>query len=901
MYKKISEYGIIGNLKTVALIGLDGAVDWFCFPHIDSPSVFGALLDDDIGGRFVVQPIEPFDSVAEYRPGTNILVTRFRTRSGVIRLTDFMNVSFGVEEEQEEVRLHFYRLIEGQSGTVPVRMLFEPRFEYGALEPRLERIDGGVLARAGQWSMALTCDRKIAHERVLATGVWEIAAGDTVWLRLGSKSGKHEQGSHCSREEISCVTRSEGRDALQKTEQYWQDWLFRSETGRSFDYGPYREMIERSALVLKLLYYSPSGTIAAAATTSLPEEIGGVRNWDYRYTWLRDTAFTLQALFNMGHLSETEGYLHWIERLLSEHGSENLQIMYGLRGETNLPEYELSHLDGHKGSRPVRIGNGAAGQKQLDIYGELMEAALKLSDYVGKIDAQLWPALRSICDHVVEHWHEPDFGIWEVRGGPYHFVYSKVMCWVALDRGLTISERYGFPADRETWKKTMERIRREVLGKGLHKEKKAFVQHYGTDALDASTLLIPMLGFLPFDDERVVATVEAIQQELSHDGFLYRYLSDDGLAGGEGVFLLCSFWLVDCLIGMGRVEEGELLLQRLHQAANHLGLFSEEYDPVWKEHLGNFPQAFTHIGFVNSVMALMQKRREQAAELEREAAHTGLMEFVQKKIFATRVVLNQGEPDEEEARHGLGGDLKRTMNMLRGAFFLEERVAYEQMKRSELYAHFVDLSVDLQLFDLDRLRSREEKTAFWINMYNVIVIHGVVELGIRDSVKEVRKFFSRVCYEIGRLEFTPEDIEHGILRANRKPPHALSRVFHGNDPRLRHSLERVDPRIHFALVCASSSCPPIGVYTEEGLDRELDVAARTFVNGGGVKLDRDEGRVLMSRIFSWYGEDFGADQEERIRFAAQYLYVEEDRNYLEEHAGVLNVEFQDYDWRLNRD
>ncbi|HDZ84537.1 MAG TPA: glycoside hydrolase family 15 protein, partial [Nitrospirae bacterium] len=276
----------------------------------------------------------------------------------------------------------------------------------------------------------------------------------------------------------------------------------------------------------KGLYYEPSGAIAAAATTSLPEEVGGVRNWDYRYTWVRDASFTLQALFNLGHLSETEGYLRWIERLLSEHGAARMQIMYGLRGEENLPEEELSHLDGYKGSRPVRIGNEAAKQRQLDIYGELLDSALKLSRYVGKVDSEIWPFLRGICNHVVDHWKDRDSGIWEVRGGPFHFVYSKVMCWVALDRGIIIAKRYGFPADIKKWERTRDKIKEEVLEKGWNEKKQAFVQHYDTDALDSSNLLLPVLGFLPFDDQRVVSTVEAIRRELDHEGFLYRYAGD---------------------------------------------------------------------------------------------------------------------------------------------------------------------------------------------------------------------------------------------------------------------------------------------------------------------------------------------------------------------------------------
>ncbi len=602
MYKKISDYGIIGNLHSIALVGLDGSIDWMCLPHIDSPSVFAALLDDKKGGRFSISPSGEWDSAARYIPGTNILLTRFRTRTGIMQVTDFMPVcACGREDMEDEVHelLRFVKVVQGRAD---VDVVFEPAFDYARAHTVIERRENGIFASGGNEVITLTCSRKLDISAAKTRTQWTLSEGDSVWLNLRAGDTAPE-----------ALDTAKAAKALSETEEYWKTWLHKSETGRSINPGPYREMIERSALVLKLLYYEPTGTIAAAATTSLPEEIAGERNWDYRFTWVRDTSFTLQALFNLGHLSESEGYIRWIEKLLSEHGAEKMQIMYGLRGEEELPEEELAHLDGYKGSRPVRIGNGAAGQKQLDIYGELMDAALKLSDYVGKIDAEIWPFLQGVCEYVAGHWRDKDSGIWEVRGGPYEFVYSKVMCWVALDRGLTIAKRYGFPADLKKWQRACDDIREEVLEKGWNDEKKSFVQHYETDALDASNLLIPILGFLPFTDLRVIQTVEAVQRELSHDGFIYRYKAEDGLVGEEGTFLLCTFWLIDNLIALGRIEEAEALIHRTERSANHLGLFSEEYDVGWGESLGNFPQAFTHIGYINSVIALQQTRHRDIA------------------------------------------------------------------------------------------------------------------------------------------------------------------------------------------------------------------------------------------------------------------------------------------------
>jgi GH15 family glucan-1,4-alpha-glucosidase len=778
-----------------------------------------------------------------------------------------------------------------------VRVLFQPRFDYARTTPRLDPLENGVYAPGNGWSIALTSGRPLQVQGSgTAETTWHLRRGEQVWLRLGTtRTGR------CSFQDMRCESSSQSEEALQRTVAFWKGWLERSETGRTLSFGPYREMVQRSALALKLLSYGPAGTIAAAATTSLPEDIGGVRNWDYRYTWIRDTSFTLKALYNLGHLSETEAYLRWIESLLPEKGQKRLQIMYGLRGERSLPERELAHLDGYKGSSPVRIGNEAAQQLQLDIYGELMDAALALSNYVGKIDAELWPFLRDICDFVCSNWQERDYGIWEVRGGPRHFVYSKVMCWVALDRGLTIAERYGFPAPAQRWRETMRAIKQEVLQRGFDRTQQAFVQHYDTSALDASNLLIPLLGFLPSDDTRVVSTVEAIQRELSSErGFLRRYLAEDGLAGGEGTFLLCTFWLVDCLVLLNRLDEAERLLLRTEHAANHLGLFGEEYDPEWQESLGNFPQAFTHIGYVNSVINLLRAR--DSRERTEPRTQWSLPELVHKKLLSREITLNDGIPGQREDRAALDGQLKSTMNLLRGAFFdsARGRVAYEDMKRSELYSRYLDLSYNLRWFDPALLDSRERSTAFWINLYNVLVIHGVIELDIRDSVQEVRHFFRRIRYDIGGYLFTPDGVEHGILRGNKRPPYSLTRMFSRTDPRHRFSLSRVDPRIHFALVCASSSCPPIEVYTAQDLDRELDVSGQTFLNSGGAVVDRQRREVHLSRIFYWYADDFPADRQELLSFVASFLFDTETRRFLEREGSSCALLFQKYDWRLNR-
>jgi len=504
MYKQIGDYAIIGNLHSIALVGLDGSVDWLCLPHIDSPSIFGALLDDKRGGYFAVTPSGDFHSVAGYLEDTNILTTKFRTRTGIWQVTDFMPIPPHGPDDMEAGHHELYRFVEVTEGTVEVKLHFGPRFDYAREKPVFEKKGKSVLCTGKDISVSLLSTHDFIINDGKVEALWNIKEGDTIWLKM--KYGIENNAE---------IDTEKAENVLRNTEAYWRVWVGRSETGVTVDLGPYHEMVKRSALTLKLLFYEPTGAIAAAGTTSLPEEIGGVRNWDYRYTWIRDASFTLQALFNLGHLSEMEGYLRWIEQLISKHGAENLQIMYGLRGEEELPEQELFHLDGYKGSRPVRIGNAAAKQKQLDIYGELMDAALKLSDYVGKIDIDMWPSLRSICDYVAENWQSRDSGIWELRGGPCRFVYSKVMCWVAIDRGITIAKRYGFPAELKKWIHVRDDIKEEVLRKGYSPLKKSFVQHYDSGTLDSSNLLLPILGFLPIDDPRIVSTIEVVQRELS--------------------------------------------------------------------------------------------------------------------------------------------------------------------------------------------------------------------------------------------------------------------------------------------------------------------------------------------------------------------------------------------------
>jgi GH15 family glucan-1,4-alpha-glucosidase len=908
-YRPISDYGVIGNLETVALVSSRGSVDWCCLPHLDSASVFAALLDTRAGGRFSIMAADDFDSVQDYTDGTNILSTRMRTPDGLGRLLDFMPVFSDRSDrpgdpddpddpgpDESDYGL-IYRILRQEEGRGRYRLEFSPGPDYGRGRAVIEPIDGGVRTRGSGPGLELLATTGLDVHGSSATAEFVLSRGEEARFSLALPGRGPGPGPECVCEEMA-------GQALERTTAFWRSWLERDETGRSVDFGPYADMCRRCGLVLKLLAHKPSGALAAAATTSLPEWIGGERNWDYRFTWIRDTSQTLQALYNLGHLSEIEDYLRWLESILSGDPSR-LRIMYGLRGETDLAEETLDHLEGYKGSAPVRAGNGAAAQRQLDIFGEIMNAALKLSDYVGRVDQGLWRFLARICDHVCDVWREPDDGIWEVRNGPFHFVYSKVMCWVALDRGLTIADRYGFPADRGRWEAERDAVKAEVLLKGFKPARgrggPAFTQHYDTDQLDASVLTLPVLGFLPAQDPRMRSTIRAVQRELAHgDGFVYRYLADDGVQGQEGCFLLCSFWLADCLLLLGRTEEARDIMNRITRAKNRQGLFSEEYDPAWDEYLGNYPQAFTHIGYVNTAARLMAAlNRNKTPEPEPRPWHA--------RFTAPDVVLNQGDHGPSEASPDVSPQeavprLMTQLSLMRGAFFstTRGRVAYERMRGSALYESYTATSAALAGFDPRSLETREQKLAFWVNLYNILVIHGVVAMGARDSLKEIPGFFKRVRYRVGEHLYCPDDIEHGILRGNRRPPSRLLRPFRGTDPRKDLAVDPPDPRIHFAMVCGSRSCPPIDVYTAENIEQELDLAGRAFINTEGVRLEPKQGAVVLSRIFDWYAEDFGPGPTQRLEWIAGFLHRDQDRDWLRHNAADLAIRYKEYDWRLNR-
>ncbi|HEU5080084.1 MAG TPA: glycoside hydrolase family 15 protein [Opitutaceae bacterium] len=582
---KIEDYGLIGDMQSAALIGKNGSVDWLCFPRFDSHACFASLLGTEENGFWKIAPKGEIKRARQqYREGSLILETIFETAEGSVRVVDAMAIN--------PKSRSLVRCIEPISGRVEMEMKFTLRLDYGRTIPWVQAHGRGILAIAGPDALLLRSEVEMRGEGL--STVANFVSGETEresevfvlsWFR------SHE----ATPEPV------DGRRLLQHAEAFWREWSLQCKFT-----GKWRNELVRSLITLKALTFGPTGGIVAAATTSLPEKIGGVRNWDYRFCWLRDATFTLYSMMQSGYTNEASAWIQWLLRAVAGDAAQ-LQIMYGAAGERMLTEVELTHLSGYENSKPVRIGNAASEQFQLDVYGEVIDAmhlARKMNITIG--DAG-WRLERHLVEFVIENWEKPDEGIWEVRGPRQHFTHSKVMAWVALDRAVKAIEHFDLEGDLERWKEARAKIHETVCRECYSEKRGSFVQAYGSDRLDASTLMIPLVGFLPPTDERVIRTVDTIRRELSRDGFLLRYKTEgevDGLPPGEGVFLPCSFWLVDCLQLIGRHDEAEKLLERLLSLQSPLGMFAEEYDPQAKRFVGNFPQAFTHVSVVNSIQNL---------------------------------------------------------------------------------------------------------------------------------------------------------------------------------------------------------------------------------------------------------------------------------------------------------
>jgi GH15 family glucan-1,4-alpha-glucosidase len=590
-YPPISDYALLSDCHSGALVSKDGSIDWCAFHRFEARPVFARLLDWDKGGFFRIAPTDEYEVTRRYLPRTNVLETRFQTENGLLVLTD----CFALHLEKGHPEHRLIRHVRCDEGEVAVKAKFEPRFDYGLTEPRVELLESDLaIAYGGPDALVLQSELPIATAEVSACAVaGTLKEREDAYVVLTWHLPHELEPQRLPRRKIA--------KELKSTVRSWEKWADRC----SYD-GPYQEPVLRSALVLKALTNGPTGAIIAAATTSLPEEIGGERNWDYRFSWLRDSALTLNALFALGYVDEAHDYMAWLRRTTAGR-AKALQIMYGVGGERYLPEIELDHLEGYRGSRPVRIGNGAASQFQLDTFGELLDTAWLYRQQGGEIDTVFWEFLTRVGGAVMDRWSEPDQGIWEIRGEPRHFVFSKVMAWVALDRLLKLAEADGREGDLEGWRAARDEIREQVEREGVDSDRGGFTQSLGDGGkLDASSLMIPIVGFVEHTDPRARATVERIAAELSTDGLVYRYVTDgvDGLSGDEATFAICSFWLVECLARAGETERARELYERLLSFCNDVGLLAEEIDPQSGTMLGNFPQAFSHLGIILAAIAL---------------------------------------------------------------------------------------------------------------------------------------------------------------------------------------------------------------------------------------------------------------------------------------------------------
>ncbi|MDO8295320.1 MAG: glycoside hydrolase family 15 protein [Caulobacter sp.] len=595
---KIEDYALIGDCEACALVGLDGSIDWLCWPRFDSDACFAALLGTPDNGRWLIAPTDAAATVTRrYRGDTLILETRFETAGGVATVIDFMPPR-GKNPE-------LVRIVRGDRGRVAFRSELALRFGYGAVTPWMTRADGGAhRAIAGPDMVILRTPVGIRGEELHSRGEFIVAEGETTPFTLSWAP------SHTAPPQAISP-----RQALAETEQFWSEWSARAEVK-----GRWSEAVRRSLITLKALTHGPTGGVIAAATTSLPEQIGGPRNWDYRYCWIRDATLTLLALMNAGYYDEAQAWRDWLLRAVA--GSpEDMHIMYGVAGERRLSEWELDWLPGYEGSKPVRIGNAAHAQFQLDVYGELADSLHQARRGGLTGNEAAWRVERALTDHVCRVWDQPDDGIWEDRAERKHYTFSKVMAWVAVDRAVKAVENYGLPGDADRWRDVREVIRDRILERGFDPVRNTFVRDFGGGTLDASLLLLAELGFVAPDDPRFVGTVAAVEQDLLRDGFVMRYDTeriDDGLPPGEGAFLACSFWLVNAYVLLGRKADAEVLFERLLALRNDVGLLAEEYDPRAGRLVGNFPQAFSHIGLINAAFNLGRGDRpsEQRAELQ---------------------------------------------------------------------------------------------------------------------------------------------------------------------------------------------------------------------------------------------------------------------------------------------
>ena len=597
-YLPIEDYGIIGDMRSVALVGKNGSIDWCCLPRFDSPAIFAAILDSGKGGRFQLAPLADGGVKQMYLPNTNVLVTRFFADQGMAEVTDFMPIGREAGGQTEQSSHQIIRIARAVRGPVQFRMECRPAFDFARTphEIRIEPDGRNAVFASPQQQFALISPLPLERDSTAAIAEFTLESGQEAVFAVRHRSGQAN--------ESLCCEPLDGEVLLRETVRFWRAWVALNRY-----HGRWREIVTRSALVLKLLTYLPTGAIVAAATTSLPEAIGGVRNWDYRYTWVRDAAFTVYSMIRLGYTGEAAAFANFMQARACEicPGEGPLNVMYGIDGRHDLREETLDHLDGYRGSKPVRVGNAAYGHLQLDIYGELMDTLYLYDKYGTPLSYEMWTTIERLLDWLVNNWSQPDQSIWEVRGDRRQFTYSKLQCWVALDRGVRLARKRSFPTESDLWRRARNQIYTDIMRDAWNEQEGTFTQSFGSDAVDASSLMMPLMLFVSPRDPRMLSTLNRVRQELAADALVRRYeigkAARDGLPGHEGFFTVCSFWLVEAMTRAGYVEEAQFLFEKLLSYANHLGLFSEEIS-ARGELLGNYPQALTHLGLISAAYNL---------------------------------------------------------------------------------------------------------------------------------------------------------------------------------------------------------------------------------------------------------------------------------------------------------
>lgn len=869
--KKIGDYGVIGNGAAAALVGRDGAIDWLCLPQIDSESVFAALLDPQRGGAFTVEPPgrwqEDWDTAQSYIEGTNVLRTRFRTRGGEVELTDFMPIG----SSSENTIPYLVRRITGIHGDTRLRITVSARLRYARVAVTWQQQTACAWSLHGDDGTYSITTSSPVHWHEDQTSV-AIGAGETFWIAFGAEQQRS--------------TTADIEAHLNTTIDYWRRWISHRHPDDRRAHSTWRQQLVRSDLLLALLQSPATGAIYSAITASIPRTLYGMRACDGRYEDVFACALYVEALLGFGHVDAAQQYLlHAIARLPSPR-----TLLHAPRSVA------LDHLSGYRGT-PAAVQSEAVAQCDYTTVGFLLDAALLLSRHGVPIERSLWEQLQPLVDFAAQTWPHPDLGYATSSLGPRHFTLSKLLWWMALDRGVKLAQRYGYPGDVDWWKEQRQAVRDTIITQSYRADKGLFAMHPDSDEIDPALLLLPITGFLPADDPRVKRTLAAIELVVRGAQESNRSSEEVDVAVEPHFHNLFPYWHVNCLILQQRFDDAEERLRLLHTTSNHLGLFGEHFDGLFREINGNFPAGRVHAAYAVTVMNFFNGlNRLQRSEPPAPERRLGM-------VFRSHLlnpVSDQTNGSALSPSHDADQMLQQALNELRREFYdaHEQTLEYARIRGTQSYQRFRDAITALREFDPLVLESDAHRLVFWLNVFNAAVIHGIVELGLTRSVRDVPLFFDRIQYKIGRFLFTPSDIEHGILRANAPPPGKRRNKFIQKDPRCRLGPGSCDLRVHFAMFRGTRSAPYLDVYILDRLESMLNDAARVSVNAAAQVVKKKRTLLLPEQI-AWYRQDFPQENTQFVSYLSRFFNDPEVVEWLGENAHRVNIEYQSFDWRLN--